>query len=280
MSVRNEGKGSIVLFVVIVALGLVAGGTILRSGGADPEVDARDGTPTPYTAAVPQKTPPGIPAEEAALELPGDELFRGTFQLDRNGEPYGTEEFRLTHHGAQLLVDVRRRSLYDPAEKFVMFLTEDSEFRRAEWVRYGESGFRVDCRREGSALRATVVHPDGTREAQEIPFGRGGVALLQGPSAWLGALFGRSLETDTTREIDLVTLGGDDWRMRHAKSSLTREANEIASHGQILSHVYTVVRPVAGGDDVTRLRIAPGGRLLSLEGAGPEGSFVARSIHP
>lgn len=280
MSARTEGRGSIALFIAIVALGLLAGGTILRSGSTDPEADRTSTPTTPRTSAVPKASPPGIPDDEAPLDLPGDELFKGTYELERNGEPYGTEEFRVTHHGAQLLVDVRRRSLYDPAEKLSVFLTEDSDFRRAEWVRYGDSGFRVDYRREGSALRAAVVHPDGSREAQEVPFRPGSIAYYEGPSAWLGTLFARDLAPDSTLEVDTITFGGNDWRMRDTKSSLTREVNEVATRGQEIRHVFNILRPVVGGDDVTRLRVRPGGLLLSLESAGPDGTLVARLIQP
>jgi len=221
--------------------------------------------------------PPGVPADEAALAMPGDELFRGTLELEHDGEPFGTEEYRITRKGTQVFLDARRRTRTEPAEKLVMTFTEDFDFRRAEWTRYGPDRIDVRYRREGAAVRATTTENDRP-VAEEVRLGAGGTLFPTFHCAAMALFPVIGADAPETVTIPVARIGAPDWRMIAAEVTISRvpdgSGNGAAPDEAALAFDLRLTTP-GEPDEAARLRFTRGGRLLRSELATPEGTRTA-----
>jgi len=260
------------LALVVVALFVVYRQGLLgvgpSAGDPDRRPDAPQGAPCePRTAGT-------IPPEDAPLDLPGQELWRGTYDLAVDGAPAGTEEFRITHRGTMLFADVRRRPHGEPPVKLVLELTEAFDFRRARFTRYTDPAQSAQYRREGAMIRATTATAEGPR-AQELRLPRGGVVLPPCITALQLLVSTHELSIGEQRRADLAIFGDPGWSLTASEGTLSRldDRDEPGSSGPV--QVYTLTREVGGVPETTTIHRKAGGHLLRAVIRGSRGTTTA-----
>ncbi len=262
--------GRIAIASILLAGLAIGGASILTSDETDDPVVTIHENGRAQAPSEPAAPPPGVPADEATLALPGEEMFRGVLQLEHDGEPFGTEEYRITKQGTQIHLDARRRTRTEAAEKLVLTLTEDFRFRRGEWTRYGPDRIDVRYRREGASVRATSTEA-GRPVAEELRLGTGGT-LLSGFHCAAMVLFPAiGAEGPESVRFPVARIGGANWRMIPAEVTLSRVPGGSTS-GSTDALVFDLrvtaqegTGDPGGTDEAARLRFTRGGRLLRSE---------------
>lgn len=273
----RNGFGPGIAVLIVVATIIFAGGPILLSAKHSPADGTQDAAAVAAVDPEPVREPGTIPADEAPLDLPGDEMFKGVYDLTQGTTPLGTEEFRITHNGRQISIDIRRRSTTEDAVKAALHLTENFDFRRAGWTQYSDPRVDASYRREGGSVRATIDNED-RRAAEEIPLTLLGHTLPPYPSTMIALILSTELEPGESRELETVYFGEPDWRMTPVQSNLSRgeDAAESGPGGRSTTQTYTFVRILPEGiEEVSRLRVTPGGLLMRQETTTRNGSWVA-----